>query len=306
MASNRIPDTIDELISLTEDCADGAQQLEATIVLKQNMEADIRADLLDLTTKRGTYDALVGLNEAKDTAVTLARSNARGGLTAARDRLKQIFGNEPGAAWQAAGWPTDSVAVPATSEKILPLLMSVKIYFTANAANEVPALGVTAANMQTLHTALSDAVSARNMHKDNRTAGKDTRDAAVDKLRTRLRGLIGELEQLLDPMSPHWLTFGLKRPGAPDSPDAVTGTQAIPLGTAKLRVKCNPAARADYYQIWIQIVGTDPELHLVESPTEPDKILENLPVGATVKAQMRAVNETGPGPFGAEVQAVIT
>jgi len=306
MASNALPRELDELISLAEDCADGAQQLEATIVLKQNMEADIRADLLDLTTKRGTYDALVGLNEAKENAVTLARSNARGGLTAARDRLKQIFGSGPGDAWQAAGWPNDSVAVPSTSEKILPLLMSVKLYLTANAANEVAALGVTATNMQTLHTALSNAVAARNLHKDTRTAALGLRNTAIEKLRTRLRGLIGELEQLLDPMSPHWLTFGLKRPGAPDSPDAVTGTQAIPMGTAKLRVKCNPAARAEYYQIWIQIVGTDPELHLVESPTEPDKILENLPVGATVKAQMRAVNETGPGPFGAEVQAVIT
>ena len=306
MASNALPRELDDLISLAEDCADGADQLEVTILLKQNMEADIRADLLDLTTKRGTYDALVGQNEAKENAVTLARSNARGALTAARDRLKQIFGSAAGEAWQAAGWPSDSTAVPATSEKLLPLLMSVKLYFTAHAANEIPALGVTAANMQTLHTALSDSVSARNQHKDVRTAALATRNAAIEKLRTRLRGLIGELEQLLDPMSAHWLTFGLKRPGAPDSPDAVTGTQAIPLGTAKLRVKCDPAPRAEYYQIWIQIVGTDPELHLVESPTEPDKILENLPVGATVKAQMRAVNETGPGPFGDEVQAVIT
>lgn len=306
MAQNALPASLDELTSLSEDCADGAQQLEVTIGLMQNKEANIRADLLDLTTKRGAYDALVGLNQSKESAVTTARSNARAGLTAARDRLKQIFGNEPGEAWQAAGWPDNSTAVPATSEKLLPLLNSVKIYLTNNAGQEIPALGVTAANMNTLHTALSNAVSARNLHADTRGTAKDARDASANKMRLRLRGLIGELEQLIDPLSPHWLTFGLKRPGAPDSPDAVTGTQAIPLGGAKLRVKCNAAPRAEYYQIWIQIVGADPELHLVESPTEPDKILENLPVGATVKAQMRAVNETGPGPFGAEVQAVIT
>ena len=38
---------------------------------------------------------------------------------------------------------------------------------------------------------------------------------------------------------------------------------------------------------------------------DPEKILEGLPVGATVRINMRAVNETGSGPFGGEMRAVI-
>jgi len=37
----------------------------------------------------------------------------------------------------------------------------------------------------------------------------------------------------------------------------------------------------------------------------PDKVIDGLPVGATVRARMLAVNETGPGPLGDTVQAVV-
>ena len=53
--------------------------------------------------------------------------------------------------------------------------------------------------------------------------------------------------------------------------------------------------------------GTDPEFRRAYSPTEPDKILEGLPVGATVKVKMRAANESNNyGPFSLVVEAVIT
>ena len=57
--------------------------------------------------------------------------------------------------------------------------------------------------------------------------------------------------------------------------------------------------------MWTQVVGTEADYALADSPHEPDKIIEGLTVGATINAKMRAVNETGPGPFGESVQAVI-
>ncbi|MSU63514.1 MAG: hypothetical protein EXS31_14145 [Pedosphaera sp.] len=47
------------------------------------------------------------------------------------------------------------------------------------------------------------------------------------------------------------------------------------------------------------------DYQLADSPDEPDKIIEGLTVGAIINAQMRAVNETGPGPFGEPAQATI-
>ena len=49
----------------------------------------------------------------------------------------------------------------------------------------------------------------------------------------------------------------------------------------------------------------DADFRLADSSDEPDKILEGLTVGATVNIKMRAVNETGSGPFGEEVQVAV-
>jgi hypothetical protein len=306
MASNALPKPLDELIALAEDAADGAHQLETTIGLQQNKEAAIRADLATLVAKKGAHDTAEGASPAKSTALTVARSNARGWLLMARDNFKTFLGTQPSQAWEATGWTADSIAVPSTSDRILPLLQSVGNYLTANPSREVASMNLTAARAGVLHTALSDAREARNVHDSLLAQTKAERDAAEETLRTRLRGLIDELTQLLDPMSPHWLTFGLKRPGAPDSPPKVANTRATALGAGKVRVQCDPAARAEYYQIWQMIVGTDPDFVLADSPAEPDKILESLTVGATIKLKMRAINETGPGPFGSEVEVVVS
>jgi len=306
MASNKLPANLDELITLAEDAADGAHQLETTIGLQQNKEAGIRADLADLTTQKNTFDAAVSDRVPLVTAQTVARSNARAFLTLARDVFKTFLGSKPSAAWEAAGWPNDSIAVPATSDRLLPLLKSVQLYLTANPPRENATLNLTAARAAVLHTALSDARSNVNLQDDTVAQRKTGRDVSEDKLRKRLRGLIDELTQLLTPMDSRWLSFGLKRPGAPDSPDAVANTRASALGGGKVRVQGDPTPRAEYYQVWIQVIGVDTDFRLADSPAEPDKILEGLTVGATMNLKLRAVNETGPGPFGSEVQVMVS
>lgn len=306
MASNKLPANLEELITLGEDAADGAQQLGTTIGLKQNTEADIRADLGNLTSKKSLYDTAVSDRKPLNTAMTVARSNARGFLTTARDVFKKLLGGQPSAAWGAPGWSSQSIAVPSTSELILPLLGSVKNYLTTNPAHENAPLEVIAANAEALHAALSNARSALNNHDTLIGQRKTDRDGGEEQFRKRMRGLIAELGQRLDEMDPRWLTFGLKRPGAPDSPDAVTHTRATALGGGRVRVQSDPAPRADYYQVWIQVTGVDTDFRLADSPAEPDKILEGLAAGATVNLKMRAVNETGPGAFGESVQVVVT
>ncbi len=305
MASNKLPTNLDELAMLAEDAADGAHQLETTLGLKQNTEVAIRTDLADLTAQRSAYDTVASDSAAKGTAVTVARSNARAFLTSARDVFKNFFGAKPSAAWVAAGWPANSIAVPATSELLLPLLQSVELSLAANPARENAPLNLTAARAAALHTALADARSAANQQGQAERAAREARDVSADKLRKRLRGLIDELGQLLDSLDARWLAFGLKRPGAPESPDAMIGTRATPLGGGKLRVQCDPAPRAEYYQIWIQVLPADADFRLAESPAEPDKILEGLPAGAQIKVKLRAINETGPGPFGEAIQTTL-
>jgi hypothetical protein len=305
MASNALPKNLDELVSLVEDAADGCHQLEVTIGLQHNKEADLRADLAAFLTQSTAYNDAVSAHVPLQNALVTARSNARGWLTMARDNFKTFLGAKPSDAWQAAGWSAHSIAVPSTSDLLLPLLQKVQTYLTANPAHEVPDMQLTAARAGVLHTALSNARAAVNTQDDAVRAAKIGRDAAEEALRTRMHNLIEELMQLLDPMSPHWLTFGLKRPGAPDSPDKVVNTRATAAGGGNVRVQCDPAARADYYQIYQQLPGEE-DFTLADSPPMPDETLEGYTVGATVKFKMRAVNETGTGRFGDEVSVVVS
>jgi hypothetical protein len=308
MAQNRLPDTINDLINLAEDCADGAHQYEVAIPLKANLEADIRADQLALATKKAAHDVFAQVLPdvpTVDAQVQSARSNGRAFLLLARDTLRPHLGPK-GMAWVPLGWPANSVEVPATSERILPILLGVKNFLGTNSGFEINTTKtvVTAARAEALWTALDAAVSARNLRDTARTLAYQGQEMAEQNLRKRLRGLIGELEQNLDPFDARWLAFGLNRPGADDPPEAPENSRATPLGGGKLRVQCDRVPRADYYQYWIQVVGVDPEFRRAETFDEPDKILEGLSAGA-VRVKIRAVNEAGPGPFGDVVEAVV-
>ena len=137
-------------------------------------------------------------------------------------------------------------------------------------------------------------------------AARTLRDQSEASFRKRMRGLIGELTQQLEALSPFWLAFGLKQPGAIDAPDAPANTRLTALGGGKLRAQCDPAPRADYYQFWVRTGGADAPFELADSPREPEKILENLSVRAALTLKIRAVNATGPGPYGDEAQGTVT
>ena len=304
-----MPENLEDLVSLIEDAADGAHEYGETLGLEQNTETKMRADKALLVGTMGDYDAKVSLGISFTAALTSSRSNAISFLMATRDYAKSFLGNKASDAWQALGWSANSLAVPGTTERLLPHVEKVKIFFTDNPTREVntPQLTLTAARAQSLWEALDGARQARNTYESQLGTLKNTRDAAADTVRERLRGLYSELLQLIkDPMSPIWVAFGFPRPGAPAKPDAVVNTRLENLGSARLRVQCDPASRTDYYQIWLFIVGTDTRFNLMASPVEPDKILEELTVGATVKVKMRAVNESGRGAYGDEMQIVVT
>ena len=310
MAQNRLPDTLPKLISLGHDCADGAQQFEAAIPLLTNTQAALLGDVTDLETRRAAFAAfemvMPGVPDP-DTVVQVARSNAKAFLTLVRENLKPTLGGK-GQPWTPLGWPATSLAIPGTSEKILPHLDAVQGFLTAHPEFEISTAVVvlTAAKALALWTALDNAVKARNRRDTDQATAFGLRNTSEAKLRTRLRGLIGELEQKIGPLDARWLAFGLNRPGAEDVPDAPANTHATGLGGGRVRVQCDHVPRADYFQFWIQVVGVDPEFRRAETFDEPDKILEALPVAATVKIKIRAVNEAGPGPFGDEMAVVVS
>jgi hypothetical protein len=88
--------------------------------------------------------------------------------------LKPTLGSRYTQAWDETGF-IGSLAVPATISGRTSLVKSLELYFTAHPSLEVASLGVTHQQAETLHEALSSAVSALNAAWSEQRDKKDAR-----------------------------------------------------------------------------------------------------------------------------------
>ena len=233
MAQNNLPKPIDALFTAGEDLADGLHTHEVAIGMKQNLEADVRADLDATIAAQGVHTTAQSAKTPLSTAVTVADSNAKAFIGTARRLLVTGLGESYSQAWDITGFPDQSTAVPGTQAKRQALLLALKNYLLAHNSYEVSTQGIhfTAFEAGNLFTALSDARS--NAAQGNTEAGQKRvlRDAAEKVLRHRMNGTIAELGQLLEDDDPRWLAFGLNLPGATDLPD-VADSLVLTAGSA--------------------------------------------------------------------------
>jgi hypothetical protein len=307
MASNALPDPLDDVFTLAEDMADGCHNHQTAIGLKQNLEADVRADLTAAVTAQGNYQSALSAKTDFSTAVIVADSNGKAFISSARRVLANNLGENWKNAWTATGFPDLSTAVPATQAKRQALLLALKNYFAANPAYEVstPKLVVTSAQAGALFTALStDRVAASDGNTD---AGnkKNLRDTAAQNLRDRLSGLIAELGQKLDDTDPLWLAFGLNEPGAVNLPDSADGL-ALTAGTpGTVLAHWSNASRATRYRVFKQIDGVDAVPVNIATVTDSDATLTAQPGGKTLKVYIIAANDAGQAAPGDTVSIVV-
>ena len=306
MAANPLPTAQSPLLALAEDMADGLDAHEVAVGVKQNTEVILRAAIDAVraaeadfgTTKTGKADA--------STALRIADSNARAFLKSARAVLAKVFGEDYSPAWEAAGFTGNSTAVPGTQEERLNLCAALETHFTAHPTQEVadPRFKVTAAEATLRFDALSDARSA--VHAASTLAGqkKAVRDAAIEALKTRMRGLISELDQLLGDTDPRWDAFGLNAPGAAETPDTPEALVLTPGAPGTLLADWADARLAARYRVWIQIVGVDTDFRAAATVTDSDATLTALGSGKTVRVRVTAVNDAGESTPSAIVEAV--
>lgn len=296
MATNPIPTALDALFTLAEDAADGAHQHEVAIGLFHNKEVAIRADLTDAQAKQTAFATARSGKPALSTAVRVADSNSKAFIAGARDVLVPYLGSTWSDAWTATGFPDQSLKVPQTQAARQALLAALQTYFAANPTQENTALNITATRAGQLFTALSDARSALNDGLRNIGQLKALRDPAVAKLKKRLRDLIEELGQLIEDDDPRWLAFGLRMPGAVETPDQVEGLVVTPGSGGTAFADWGDAALAPRYHVEIQVVGVDADFRRVKTVTESEATLTDLPAGRTVRIRIVAVNDAGEAP----------
>lgn len=296
MAANPIPTSLNALTALAEDAADGANTHEVAVGLKQNKEADMRADLTDLLPKIATHAVAVGAKSALSAAVRTADSNGKAFIATARDVLVPALQSPWSQAWEPTGFPNQSLGVPRTQPERQSLLAALRDYFTANPTQENAPLSITAALAGTRFTALSNARSGFNQGVTLIGQTKVIRDVAATKLTKRLRGLVDELTQLLANDDPRWYAFGFNPPAAPETPDQVEGLVVTPGTGGNAFADWDDTPRALRYHVEIQIVGVDANFHRVATVTESDATITSLPAGSTVRVRVLAVNDAGNGP----------
>ncbi len=303
MASNPTPDRYDELIAAGEDLCDGLNAHRVAIGIKQNTFAATRADLDALIADNNALSASEGAQPAKYTAQRLADSNAKGFIAAAVKVVSISFGNAWSDAWQATGLPDNTAGVPTTQDARFTALNGLKAFFTANPTMEVSTLmvTVTAALAGTLWTAVRDArLGVTNGLTDSKNKLMAKNDALA-AFRDRFRGTIDELGKLLADDDPKWYDFGLIRPADPQAPGAPFHVHASAIGGGKILVQLD-GARANSFNYYQQVVGTDADPVKVANSGGTQWTLEGLTVGATVTG----VNDGGEGAASAAVSVVVT
>jgi len=114
MASNTLPASLDNLITLAEDMADGLHAHEVAVGIKQNLEAVVRPAITALTGTKMDSETAQAAKQTLTTAVTVADSNGKAFIGIARDVLAPSLGSQWSVAWEPVGFPNQSLAIPGT------------------------------------------------------------------------------------------------------------------------------------------------------------------------------------------------
>lgn len=260
--------------------------------VSQNTAARINTERTAAITAGNAYEEAKTVLRQNKLVMDVALEECRKFLLTGRDILKPHLGTQYSQAWDATGL-RGSLAMPETADAIQSCTESFKDYFTANADHENADLEITAANATTLLANVVAARAAVNTQKAIVGNLIQVRDQKLDKLRTRIRGLVSELGQLLDPMSAGWKAYGFNVPGAMEMPEEVENVSAILIGPTAASVKWDASARAEYYRVWMKVHGSEGDYLPVGSPADLDFTLENLPANSQIDIVVSAVNNGG-------------
>jgi len=284
--------TNEQALIISTAAIDGTRRHEVALEITRNTSAKFEAEQAALVASRKVHEqakeALRQQRILRDTLLEAARVFAM----LARNVWRPHFGNKYSERWTEAGFQ-GSLQIPLPPDKVILLLESMREFLAKNPSFEVAGLEVTALHLKEKHAAL---LAAQNAVKRGDVRVKTLQGARDDKfkiLRKRIRHLVKELAQILDPNDVLWLDFGLKIPGAKQTPPAPENVTVLPITDTSMAVKWERTPRAEYYRVRTKVEGIDTELKWIGSPTDPAFTLEEIPADKAVEISIAAVNRTG-------------
>lgn len=286
---NPIADAIAELFGQAVRAHQGAAL--QTELLTLNPPESILDDYSAASAAQGEFVAASGALSPLNAALTVASTNGYAWAQTAKDVLKKYCGRSFGQKWIATGF--SSLEVPRSQDGIRALLVSLQAHLKKNPDRENERLEVTAVQAGKLAKAMEDARNEVMKQESVLAARKAARDAAVDALKARLRGLIGELRQVIGTGDARWRNFGFNIPDEPETPGQPVNVTVNNATPGQLLVACDAVPWAARYRFWKQGIGSALEPVAAGTSAEPVCVIEDLPGGEKFNIFVSAVNETG-------------
>jgi len=291
MAINLFPRQLDKLWTLVRSMIQGLHTHEVAIGVKQNTEAAVAADFAAAQGAEATFQTGCGTKRTLIAAVGTADDDGQTFIAKAKRILSNSLGSRWSAAWKPVGFVAPSLATPDSAEERESLLEAMAKYLTANPGKENAQEVVTAVEAGARFAALKTARG--NLEGFDLTGAKNDRDDAVEALRKRMRGLVVELGQLLPDDDTRYHAFGLNAPADPETPEAPTDVVVTAGAPGHVRAAWPQARRAERYQVFRKLIGTDNDFVPVATVTGLEATINTMPSGATVLVELRSVNDAG-------------
>jgi hypothetical protein len=299
--------SIQPLLKLGEAAATGGESIGADIGLVLNKASVLRADYQAAADAVLAQRNAVAERVAKATVLETALATSRTWCFRAKDTIKPYLTDSHSSLWRPTGF-VFNLRVPEDYPSLYSLVVSLQKWLAGHpeVKNENLRVNVTPVRAKELHEALKAANEDLEDHDDVIATTLDAQEKALEKLRSRLRGLCGELEQLIGPSDRRWRRFGLNIPAEPETPSQPQQVQVDNSTPGQLLTSCPPVAFAERYRFFIQRVGLAGEPTPVGSAVEPLFVIENLDAGR-FNVFMSAVNFAGnEGPRSEAIVAEVT
>lgn len=280
-----------DLAAVGEAVAIGLDDLAVEMDLDPTLAATIRGLIAAMLTARTSAQLGNNTVRARKAAVRTAMSGCKLFLTLAREILKPHLGGQYSQDWDITGF-VGSLTIPRTAAKMQLILAVLKAYLLANPTRENAPLNVTAAQATLLLTQLQAAVGALNLQQTDTAGFRTTRIENRNELRLTLRMLVATLTVKMPPLDDRWLSFGLNKPGAEETPPAPEGLEVVVLGPNTLSAKWPATPRAEYYRLWLRVNG-EAELASLGTCADLNFLFEQLPANAQVEVAISAGNTGG-------------
>lgn len=305
MPANPTPRNIHTLRALAHDLAQGCAEHEATLGIKQNTAAVVRAALAASESARMERARSLAARAAAYAALADADAAGLRVLTHCKLRLAHFYGLRWNSGWEAAAFPDRSTAVPRTMDPRFVLLGMLALYFEKHPEHESEEAEATRARCAAAHEAVRAAHRAVAQSERAVTEALRAERAANAALRKRVRGLIRELWILMARDDSRWLSFGLNIPAQLTAPPRVEAVRMEQSAPDAAEVSWPHTPRSHRFRVEIRVVGVDEHFRKARTVRGLQVTLRGFKPGDVLEARVIAGNSRGESPPSEPARMVI-